>query len=162
MFRTTLHSILLLTVAYSQVFGGVSCCCLGRSLLESISGKPLEDAEADIGALKPVAAQPSRCPKCAARSTGKPTDSVQPVSNTSLQSTLGVCQSVQCDCSKLVLNASQPKEPFSVPAKSIGWAFVAVASPKPGAIAVSSFGKFEVPIRFGGRAWQTIACVWKN
>lgn len=162
MFRTTLHSILLLAVAYSQVFGGVSCCCLGRSLLESINGKPLAAAVADVASSKSVAAQPSRCPKCAARPTGKPNDSMQPASKTSSQSPLGVCQDGQCDCSKPVLNASQSKEPISVPVKSIGWVSVAVTSPNPVAIDISSFGKFEVPIRFGGRAWLTIACVWKN
>jgi hypothetical protein len=49
-----------------------------------------------------------------------------------------------------------------VPAKSIAWACVAFASIKPTATAVLSLGKFEVPVRFGGHSWQSIACVWRN
>ncbi len=162
MFRATLHSVLLLAVVSSQILGGVSCCCLGRSLLESISGLPLAAAVADVASSKAVAAQPSQCPKCAARPTGKPTGSARPVEKTSSTSRLDTCLGNQCNCSKLVLNASVPTEPISVPAKSAGWASVAVTSPKMLAIAMSNFGKFEVPIRFGGRSWQTIACVWKN
>jgi hypothetical protein len=159
MFRTTLHYVLLLAVSYSQVLGGVSCCCLGRSLIESISGKPLV---ADVAPSKSVAAQPSRCPKCAARPTGKPLVSAPPVTKTSSPSQVVVCRGGQCNCSMVDLNASGPKEPFSAPGKSVGWAFIAVASPKPVAIAISSLGRFELPLRYGGRSWQTIACVWKN
>lgn len=161
MFRTTLHSVLLLAVAYSQILGGVSCCCLGRSLLESISGTP--HAVATDGApSKSVATQQAPCPKCAARPTGKTDEAVRSATKTSRPLHLGTCQGGQCNCSKLVLNASEPPESVSVPAKTIAWASVAVGSHKPVAISLSNFGKFEVPIRFGGRSWQSIACVWKN
>jgi hypothetical protein len=161
MFRTTLHSILLLAVAYSQVFGGVSCCCLGRSLLETVGGKPLAAAVEDVASSKSVVAQPSRCPNCAARPTETAIETVRSTTKP-LLSHLVAREDSQCNCNKVVLNASEPKVPFSVPAKSIGWASVAFTPPKSVAIAISSFGRFEVPIRFGGRSWQSIACIWKN
>ena len=161
MFRTILHSVLLMAVAYSQILGGVSCCCLGRSFLESISGKQPATAEADVASSKSLASQPARCPKGTARPTVKTSDSVRSAAKSLFPSCL-ICQGAQCICSKQVLSASEPPKSVSVPAKSIAWACVAFASIKPTATAVSSFGKFEVPIRFGGHSWQSIACVWRN
>jgi hypothetical protein len=161
MFRTTLHTILLLVVAYSQVLGGVSCCCLGRSLVEGICGMPLATGDAEVAGSNSIATQPPRCAKCTARPTGKPAISAQPAAKTSSRSGLGVCQGGQCNCGKFVLNANEPTVPVSVSAKSFGWVSV-VFTPKIVLIAPSCVGKFEIPLRFGGRLWQSIACVWKN
>jgi hypothetical protein len=162
MFRMTLHSILLLAVAYSQILGGVSCCCLGKSLFASINQR-LQVYDSGVFSSGAGVTERARCPKCASpSSTGSAEKQSRPGSRSLLQTDLSACQDGQCNCSKLVLNASEPREPVSVPRTSIGWETPSVTFPGSSTLVLSNLGRFEVPLRFGGRSWQSIACVWKN
>ncbi len=58
MISLTAKSLLMLTVAFGQLLGGVSCCCFTRSVTQWVSRSVVEDAGgATVG----------HCPKCKAR-----------------------------------------------------------------------------------------------
>jgi hypothetical protein len=63
---------------------------------------------------------------------------------------------------KLVVNAKTEAESVSILGSEKAWSNFIVA-PMPLLVSANlELRKFEVPVRFGGRSWQTIACVWKN
>ena len=135
---------LLFAVATSQIFGGFSCCCLGRTF-PSV----------------PTKQQTGKCPKCSA---GK--NSVAIAVRTSLNQHhdygVKVGEDGQCRCFKLVISANSPSDPPSLNYDTHAWVspVMEMKSDHEGLIRI--LARHEVPFRFGGRSWQSIACVWKN
>lgn len=160
MIRIILHSALLLSVVYAQILGGVSCCCLGRSLLASIrqsqaNSKSSEVISKDIGVRKQF-----RCSKCSNRSSvSTDADRVRPKNR---DANPKACNDESCHCTKVVVNASEPKRPASISVQIDEWNPDAVFAYTSYSHAPIWVNRFEVPVRFGGRSWKTIACVWKN
>ena len=149
MFRFTTHCLLLLTVVCSQVLSGVSCCCLARSLT----------AGSRVEATTPDAAQAPRCSKCAAHRQSASTKVIGhkvPCPSGDLQS-----HGSTCSCSKLPLIASQSDD--QVPPVSISaWIVPAFSASSASSLTLSSIDRYELPSRFGGETWQSIACIWRN
>jgi hypothetical protein len=174
MFRTTLHSVLLMAVAFSQILGGVSCCCLGRSLSASFQSDSSNRVSSAVPS-EAVKLNRVQCPKCQTQIRSEhgfacpdsaPDDSASNSASNSamvLEQGLHACNDGQCNCTKLVLNASKSNSADSIPERPIEWVYsLSLASPMffhPSGWRIS---KFEAPLRFGGRCWQTIAGVWKN
>ncbi len=163
MYPLLLKISLLFAVATSQIFGGISCCCLGRAVCsvflhdDADSQAVQSDAEGRATTKRPS----SSCPKCRTRTSGpvvvETSEHGKPSCNRSFAS-----EDNQCRCVKPTINASNPTEPasfqfdaqFAVADEPIGKIHRKVDKPLS--------RDYAVPIRFGGHSWQSIACVWKN
>ena len=152
----TLHIVLLFAVAYSQIFGGVSCCCLSRTTIASLNPAH-EAASANQDQTPANVPLVRKCPKCAASQPSL----ARSVNTTGLRD-YSVEGSNECQCTKVVSSATVQLEPRSpsiavqfVATHSANWDIVPRAEPR-------VFQGYEVPIRFGGSSWQSIACVWKK
>ncbi len=158
-----LQYVLLFALAYSQIFGGISCCCMGRTLFgnPAVVGASSNGDAASKNTTAETAKPTGKCPKCSARKPANP-----PTSKDASAKPATPCSTIsdhgQCRCQKLVINANTQKEQLTVDgANPIWWLPVLESMPKH-EVAMIELRKFEVPIRFGGRSWQSIACVWKN
>lgn len=152
----TLHIVLLFAVAYSQIFGGVSCCCRSRMIIASVS--PAHEAASASHDQTPANVPLVRkCPKCAASQP-----SVARSVNAKGLRDCSVEGSNECQCTKAVTSATVQLEPRS---PSIAVQFYATPSATWGIVPRAErrvFQGHEVPIRFGGNTWQAIACLWKK
>ena len=157
----SLQLVLLFAIAYSQIFGGISCCCLGRTLFAGLSEvSPQDQAGRQMSPISQPS-QPVRCAKCAVRQPSQE-PSASRSSNPTGQQRAHICEDGQCRCTKLFINANSPSDPVSVKADSQIWDSHASDAKSIRADFTLVSCRFEVPLRFGGRSWQSIACVWKN
>jgi len=153
-----LQFVLLAAIAISQIFGGVSCCCLWRSLTPSanISAQDFEASDCpNTPPTKKVA-----CPKCAAKLRLQDTASTQTRTNKHREHAQ-VSDDGQCGCKKHVSVAKTECETTVMQFVALSMVgmyltFVAKSTDR------NLDRMFEVPLRLGGRSWQSISCVWKN
>lgn len=118
--------------------------------------REIEAGNKSVSTPKPV----GRCPKCTGRRAERST--VKDESSRASKNQSTVCEDSQCRCVKLVVNAKTEAESVSILGSEKAWSNFIVA-PMPLVVSANlELRKFEVPVRFGGRSWQTIACVWKN
>jgi len=151
----SLQFVLLVAVAASQIFGGISCCCLGKAIFPPVAYA----ANGSQPATQPV--QRARCPKCAARTSHQsPASLSKPVKQ--LSDPAKVCENIQCRCIKAVNSASTPNDPSVHQPTVYGLVGTIPAPLLTSADRTPAARKFKVPDRLGGRSWQSIACVWKN
>jgi hypothetical protein len=158
-----LQYVLLFALAYCQIFGGISCCCLGRTLFSNPAVvEASSDGDAASKNTTAETAKPTgKCPKCSARkSTDRLTSKDAATNRATSCSTIS--DDGQCRCQKLVINSSTPNEPSTVDGANHAWWLPVLGSAPKHEVAMPELRKFEVPIRFGGRSWQSIACIWKN
>jgi len=157
--------ILLFAVATSQIFGGISCCCLQRTLFADIhtgsrSTAYEHAAQSELSSV-PQKQQTGKCPKCSARKSS-PAIAVKTSSNQRRDHRAKVCEDGQCRCIKLVISANTPSDPPSPNHDSLAWVSLVLDVKPEREVLTRISSNFEVPVRFGGRSWQSIACVWKN
>lgn len=151
-----LHIVLLFAVAYSQIFGGVSCCCLSRTIFASLSPTH-ETASATQDQTSAIVPFVPKCPKCAASQA-----STRRSSQGDGHQSSSVSQCNKCQCTKTVSNATVHAEPRPL---SIAVNFIATFAlswdlfPRGES---SLFQRHEIPIRFSNNSWQSIACHWKK
>jgi len=169
MFLIPLQFVLLFAVATSQIFGGISCCCLGRTLFAdlftvsnaSATGFASQNESSSVIQTR----QTGKCPHCSVRKSSPAASepkSEQLSANKIHNHRAKFCGNDQCGCAKLVVNASTPSNPPSLSYDSHAWLSpVLDVNPQRQAFALVS-PKFDVPVRFGGRSWQSIACLWNN
>ncbi len=153
-----LHLLLLFAVTCSQLFGGVACCCLSRAILSKLTTSSANDSLSVKQLLAASSQGIPKCPKCLAASAWRANGQVK-------SDRLWRCSLTEnsaCRCVKVTADTCLPFEPIS----PLGWlSFVAIESgvqksnPSVGKEATRSF---EVPIRFGGHRWQSLACIWKK
>jgi len=152
--------VLLFAVAISQTIGGVSCCCFGRavteSLLASIAGDTVRDNN-DACLLESL----SSCPKCAARKAMGCTDKFIAREKKCCQIP-HLCADDQCRCVKLDLSSNAPSDPVSVHSFSHPTAGLHSANFDDHSLALCRLQEHTIPPRYGGKSWQSIACVWNN
>lgn len=153
-----LQLVLLFAVAYSQIFGGVSCCCLSHAFLAgwTNSSEINSPAGREVSAARP--AYTPKCPRCAAArassSRGTPEAKV---------SRAGVISDDnQCRCEKFAAIAGVETEPFSLKCELHELAPPNDVRNVVTTSAASVSRSYGVPMRFGGRSWQSVACVWNN
>jgi hypothetical protein len=152
----TLHIVLLFAVAYSQICGGVSCCCLSRTIISSLLPAHVASSARVDRAMPNVALAP-KCPKCAASQASV----ARSVNSEGLRSG-SVLGSNECQCSKAISSATVQLEPRS---QSISVRYVVTAASTWDIILSAQrfvFQGHKVPTRFGGTSWQSIACIWKK
>ncbi len=153
MHNVAIQFVMLFAIAFSQVIGGTSCCCLSRVLAatltpsisrcESTSSK---DQAASAGVI-------AKCPKCNA-SISKSTAKVKGKG-------CSIYSGSKCDCEKSNCRAiTPPKVTF-------------LTSPPdflPTTVTTYTVAKLEpfrdqrddIPIRSDGHSWQCTACTWLN
>lgn len=157
-----LQYVLLFAIAISQIFGGISCCCLGRTLFGSAAvaaGGAIRDLTGETSSadtFKPI----GKCPKCSARKSDRPAS--KNTSATQATSCPAISDDGQCQCQKLNINASTSNELVTVDRETLAWSVPILDSAPNREVVALDLRKFEVPIRFGGRSWQSVACVWMN
>ena len=152
----TLHVVLLFAVAYSQIFGGVSCCCLSRTIIASLATAQLP-APASVDHAMPNVSLAPKCPRCAAAQAS----GTRSVNSEGLRSS-SVAGNNKCQCAKAISSATAQHEPRSL---SIAVQYFTTALTTWDVIPRAQrivFQRHEVPIPFEGCSWQSIACVWKK
>ncbi len=157
MLNQMIHAVLLGAIAFSQIIGGISCCCLSKVL--STTGTQDAQAECIAPTSMLVEREWSRpaCPRCltsrqlAVRDQGPVPDA---------GSVLASDQ--QCDCSQVLLRAVMPDEPRAVVSVKSLFAVPFEIRPARLAVQINQVARGELPVRFGGHSWRSIACVWKN
>ncbi len=152
-----LHIVLLIAVAYSQIFGGVSCCCLSRLIIASLASAHDVATVDQHGQVTQNMPSVPKCPGCAASQT-----SAKRSVNACRSQDESVAASSDCQCTKASSSAivqleprSQSSSTQSVATPTATWDLVPLA-------AQGVLRGHEVPIRFGGHSWQSMACVWKK
>lgn len=173
MARNTLLPILLLAVAFSQVFGGVACCCYTRAIGGYVgafhrafkSATTLPSIEEQDSAAKSTA---YRCPKCAARSN-KSTDDKTEISSKDARSLKHRAKEsaridAPCSCSKFLCVSSEQNELPSISTKIGGAQWIAVEISRQSTANRPLAIQCGLPplLVFGKHSWQSLACVWKN
>jgi hypothetical protein len=155
MLMTSLKLVLLVAVVTSQILGGVSCCCLSRTLVFSL----IAAGQGFVGSASSAQLQPV-CPKCAARKRLSHNKTCSHNVARGLEVSAGA--SDQCRCVKLDVKSSVLNEPLPFASGDLccegqhlnHWASCEIEP--------VSVRDYQIPDRFGGRSWQSIACVWKN
>jgi hypothetical protein len=149
--------LLLIAVAVSQLFWGVSCCCFVKPQLDNPSARVYKSGAAGSGDQLRASAQTSgSCPKCCAKVT-KQVSSASCSKPATTISTDGDCR-----CAKVCLGAMTLAEPL-LPKRTIaGWSIPVSDTSLPSDPVVRLQARFEVPVRFGRRTWYAIACIWRN
>jgi len=157
-----LKVVLLFAVATSQIFGGISCCCLGRTFFADVlkvnnvaASKLLLQNEFPA---VPHKRQTGRCPKCSVRKSS-PATAVQSYWN---DHRANVCESGKCRCVKIAVRSSTPSDPPSLNHDTHAGVGQVLDVKLEREALIRASAKYELPVRFGGRSWQSIACVWKN
>lgn len=147
--------VLLLAIACSQILGGHSCCCLSRSILESLTLRAEISVPAQCEAVTESQLSLPTCPKCAAAT---PATSKEP----SIARCWDVLAESECNCPKTSVSSSLNTESQGScdPAQHSATLFaVWQAFPyRP----LAAVGRHEVPLRFGGHSWHSMACIWMN
>ncbi len=160
MFPFPLKFVLLVAIATSQIFGGISCCCLGKSVCAAFLG---DDVPTRVGKSESASTpqSSSRCPKCAARTSVRAVDEIRNRGNPHCTRTYA-SENNQCRCVTLTIDSSNPTDPPSFH-PDIQKAVADDPIFKTHCRTVNPPSRdYAVPIRFGGHSWQSIACVWKN
>ena len=158
-----LQVVLLFAVATSQIFGGISCCCLGRSnssSLLAVSNSTVSELALRHSSSSELKKGPSgTCPRCSVRKSS-PISSMQTASNHRQDYHSRVCGDGNCRCVNHAANASTSNNPPSLSCDANGRLSPILDVKPQSALITPVFAKFEIPVRFGGRSWQSIACVW--
>jgi len=160
-----LKVVLLLAVATSQIFGGIACCCLGRSILadsltvNSVTSTKLASPN-ELSSV-PQKRQMGKCPKCSSRKNS-PEAALQTSSNQRYDHRARVCEGGKCQCVKLVVSVNTPSDLPTPNYDSYAWVDPVLDVKPEHEVLSRNSAKYEVPVRFGGCSWQSIACLWKN
>jgi len=160
-----LKAVLLFAVAISQIFGGISCCCLGRTFfadlltVNSVTANKLASPN-ELSSV-PQKRKIAKCPKCSVRKSS-PAAAAKTSSNQRHDHRARVCEGGKCQCVKLIVSTNTPSDSPTPNHDSHAWVDAVLAEKPEREVLTRSFAKYEVPVRFGGRSWQSIACLWKN
>lgn len=159
MFSTPFKYLLLMAVAIGQVFGGVSCCCLGRMIESRLGVQSAIAVSAITGPEGAVAKDRARCPRC--MSKGGETAKASNIASALEKGKR--CGSPECRCSKQTLIADAPKavEGLLVKHQECFIDLVPDCLCLGGERATGCLLTYAIPLRHGGNSWQSVACVWR-
>jgi hypothetical protein len=160
-----LQLVLLIAVVTSQVLGGNSCCCLERAMFSFfvVDGSKATDADRRQETSPDCQQRPTgTCPKCSVRKGNAALPELEARKLLPChQSQVG--EDGQCRCAKLVINATIPGDQFSSKLVSPAWSMPFRLESRPEREVDSLLLRnYEVPVRFGGHSWLSVACTWKN
>lgn len=165
-----LHLVLLCAIACSQIFGGFSCCCLARSIAaglyiaaEAALPKQQEQEQEQEQATSSQRTAP-KCPRCA---TGRVSAASARVATANENEVNGLqpCSlsgGGECRCVKPSSLATLQHElryqsipVYFIPRPIVG--LEAIPCEVQGEVR-----RHNLPLRFGGHSWQSMACIWKK
>lgn len=157
MLSITLKFVLVIAVTTGQLFGGVSCCCLWQDIIaECLPGVSV--AQAELSAFRP--AREGACPKCVSKAKKSPTGRSCCSSGTRSDRP-SLCDDGECSCVKLADGSCTiSKSMLSVIVHHPGFCCFHDARILSAGFTYT-FSKFDIPVRYGGHSWQTIACIWR-
>lgn len=157
MYSFPFQVFLVLTVTCSQIFAGVSCCCLPRLVASCLRSSTTTDA---TEVLKPSILDKgsvSKCPRCAAVKARK-----QASQDNNRDSVCSIANDVKCNCHKAWLQVLAQDEPQKL---HVCHQFFIPSVPRAArfcdGLELVRF-RHEIPFRLGGHSWQAIACIWRN
>ncbi|AMV30593.1 hypothetical protein VN12_00655 [Pirellula sp. SH-Sr6A] len=141
--------LLLIAVAFGQIFGGVSCCCLSRSLLDgwASAGTSIESETAAPKCPRCAAAAPQPCPA----NDPRPIPPVEGFKSNDAN---------QCDCVEHALEADRPSEGGTATETSPSWAILEDLSSRTRAASSHVVQGALPPLRSHGISWQALAYKW--
>lgn len=157
--------VLLLTVAFSQIFGGVSCCCLSRLIVASLQSAQAPDSlaggQSDADTETNPETNAPRCPRCAASKACKQSSKESDTDSAESKAD-SITGDRECNCSKVYLKALAQDELQTprVYCQFLNPPVALVTSLRRGLECV--YRRHEIPIRLGGLSWQAVACIWRN
>lgn len=153
-----LQLVLLLAVATSQVFGGLSCCCVTREISAILTYR---GPTGTLNGQERSAASKSEAPKCPKCVASKAANGFK----TKKKKSDGSCSlgdDNHCRCVKVVSTAAVQTESFWLSIAPPALVVSLVLWNAIPAVEADETRRYEKPIRFGGRSWQSLACIWKN
>lgn len=154
MIRLTIQVVLLLAIVSSQILGGISCCCLRRSFIENLSSDFSKESA------RPALQQIS-CSKCLAKQS-KPSRANGRRSSVRTSQDETIREGGRCSCLPIVLALTAIENLHKYAQEHILWSSTWGCA-APSRILLGAWpNKFEIPLRFGGKSWQAMACVWRN
>jgi len=160
MLNCALQLVLLLAIATSQILGGVSCCCLGRSVATFDALHNTSTTAASTASLETKQSRQPACSKCVKRDRQK-------AHPTSLDATSPTCHDIvsdandKCSCHQVEPNACSPKVSAS-PERSLTFFVCDSLLSQPADRSAHRIRKADAPCRIGRHSWQAIACIWTN
>jgi hypothetical protein len=160
---------MLLAIAYSQILGGVACCCFVSAVRENIT--QLKVIFASENAACPVNDSDSfidtasvRCPKCAAQAKKPTANASEFIVDAAVNHKEKAQIAAPCSCSKFSWDGSESNELPSLKTKTCGTEWIVVDFPR-----IASLGWYYVQassppplLLLGKHSWQSMACIWKN
>ena len=159
---------MLLAIAYSQILGGVACCCFVSAVNESITHLKVifvsQNAACQVNDSDSFIDTASvRCPKCAALAK-KPTANASEFIAAAVNHKEKAQLAAPCSCSKLSWNGSESNELPSLKTKTCGTEWIVADVPRIASLSWHCIQASSPPplLLLGKHSWQSMACIWKN
>lgn len=151
MLRKSLITLLLIAVAFSQILGGIACCCFVRSVIAYL---PTSHAA--------TVAEPPKfaCPKCAAKATKETPRKAQTLATAGVEFGERNQIDAPCGCNRSNLIGSESSESPVLQTKSSSAVSTIVYDLKPLSYGSHATRQCIAPPPLGGHSWQSIACIW--
>lgn len=159
MVRFATHCFLLLTIVGSQLFSGVSCCCLARTVAGIVTSIETDNAAE-------LQAQPARCSKCIAH---QPQTSAHGQTRTKLSRLSHslplqiVSERNQCTCVKTQVLAASSSQQHTLTIGTSNWCYAIVSAlterPCSSYASLDERSLLHIP---SSSSWQALACIWRN
>lgn len=169
MFRKSLVISLLIAIAYSQILGGVTCCCLVRSLSDrfgELTSVLVSDSDSCGASFVDVAEKPTfvRCPKCAARSTVQNSNPPEIAIENSGKGASNCEIDAPCSCSKIDLVGNESNESPTPKFKTGGADWIPPLVPSLSVFGLECSILYRSPplLRPCKQSWQSLVCVWNR
>jgi hypothetical protein len=153
MLRKSLITLLLIAVAFSQILGGIACCCLVRSVIAYL---PTSHAATIAEAPK------FACPKCAAKATKETPREAQTLATAGVEFGERNQIDAPCGCNRSNLVGSESSESPVLQTKSNTAVSIIVYDLNPLCYGSHVKRQYTEPPPLGGHSWQSIACIWTN
>jgi hypothetical protein len=169
MVKNFLLTLLLLAIAFSQIFGGIACCCFMRTVSVHIGG--LYGAsifDTTISAVNEqnvvVKSVDSPCPKCVAQAKKSTDKKADLTSKDIVKVNEPAAIDAPCSCSKYLCVSSDQNELPSINTKIGGAQWIAAEFPRQSTTNRPLTIQSGLPplLVLGKHSWQSLACIWKN
>ncbi len=151
MLPVPLTYLLLCAIAFGQIFGTLSCCCLSRAIASTVGTVLSSDANHCSIELVTEA----RCERC-----GKSSSASQACSHD--DEAAGWGEAFKCSCAKVVSGLGTKAQSFSVDQIELSNLALPIML-SPGIFQAVKFRNVVESMYGSSRhSWQSIACTWRN
>lgn len=169
MVKNLLLVLLLWAIAFSQIFGGIACCCFMRTVsvhITGLHGGSITGTTTFTVHEQNVVAKSvdSPCPKCAAQAKKSTDKKAGLTSKDVVKVNESPVIDAPCSCSKILCVSSDQNELPSINTKIGGAQWIAAEFPRQSSTNRHLSIQSGLPplLVLGKHSWQSLACVWKN